>query len=108
MDGTGDPKADDPADRLSGNANAVACWAPPTDFLDWRWTNDNVLNSGIFETHPYFKPIVDFKRQDTTSFVFVSITDTIVRNQILRDLSPINYVSKDDPPVLICTAIKMI
>jgi len=101
MDGAGDAKADDPIDHLSGKANAVACWAPPTDFLDWRWTNDNILNSGILEAYPFFKPAVDFKRQDTTSFIFFSITDTIVRNQILRDLSPVHYVSKDDPPVLI-------
>jgi acetyl esterase/lipase len=100
MDGTGDPKSDDPVDHLSGKANAVACWAPPTDLLDWRWMGDNVLNSGIFEKYPYFNPAVDFKHQDTISFKFVSITDTVVRNQILKNLSPVNYVSNDDPPVL--------
>jgi dipeptidyl aminopeptidase/acylaminoacyl peptidase len=101
MDGTGNPNSDDPVERLSAKAQAVACWAPPTDFLDWRWQGDNVLNSGIFEKYPELKPAIDFKQQDTVNFNYFSIADTILINKILKDLSPINYVSEDDPPVLI-------
>ena len=101
MDGAGNSDSDDPVDRLSGKVQAVACWAPPTDFLNWRWQGDNILNSEIFERYPDVKPFVDFKQQDTVSFKYLSIADTILINKILRNLSPINYVSADDPPVLI-------
>jgi hypothetical protein len=34
-----DPKAKDPIDRVSSQVQAVGCFFPPTDFLDWGEKN---------------------------------------------------------------------
>lgn len=43
----------------------------------------------------------DFKTWNDTTGTFVSITDTEKRLAIAREISPVNSVSADDPPVLI-------
>jgi dipeptidyl aminopeptidase/acylaminoacyl peptidase len=43
----------------------------------------------------------DFKVWNDTTGTYVSITDTEKRLAIAKEISPINSVSPDDPPVLI-------
>ena len=43
----------------------------------------------------------DFKVWNDTSGTYVSITDTEKRLAIAKEISPINSVTADDPPVLI-------
>ena len=39
----GDPKAKDPVDRVSSRVQAVACFFPPTDFLNWGEPGKDIL-----------------------------------------------------------------
>src|SRR5687768_7023682 len=54
MQGTaGNPgKADakDPIDRVSSRVQAVACYFPPTDFLNYGKPNENAIGRGILES----------------------------------------------------------
>ena len=40
----GDPKAKDPVDRTSSRVQAVACFFPPTDFLNWGEKGKEMLS----------------------------------------------------------------
>ena len=44
--GPGDAKAADPIDRESSAVNAVACFYPPTDYLNWFEPGDNAVGIG--------------------------------------------------------------
>lgn len=72
--------ASDPVDRVSSRVQAVAVLYPPTDLLN------------------YGEPGKVF-RENTT--LYGAVTDTAARNKIGREISPLNFVSPDDPPVFI-------
>jgi dipeptidyl aminopeptidase/acylaminoacyl peptidase len=94
----GDTKARDPVDRVSSRVQAVACFFPPTDFLNWG-------KPGYVLDAPHmrrpFTAAVDFKEYDREKALFVPITDTKKVKDILRRISPITHVSDDDAPTLI-------
>jgi acetyl esterase/lipase len=93
----GDPKAKDPVDRVSSRVQAVACFFPPTDFLNYGKPGYKSL--GIEPEHQFKAPF-DFRQQDPQTKLFKSV-DLETREQICKDCSPIYHVSKDDAPTLI-------
>ncbi|MCH7990264.1 MAG: alpha/beta hydrolase, partial [Planctomycetes bacterium] len=94
----GNPKARDPVDRVSSRVQAVACFFPPTDFLNYGKAGENALGRGLLKA---FRAPFDFKEFDRKTRAFVTITDENRRNAIGRNISPVYHVSKDDPPTLI-------
>jgi acetyl esterase/lipase len=94
----GNPDARDPVDRASSRVQAVACFFPPTDFLNYGKPGENALGRGILSG---FKPPFDFHEQDPKTKVFRPITDEARILEIGRQISPVNHVSDDDPPILI-------
>ena len=94
----GDPKAADSVDRESSRVQAVACFFPPTDFLDYGKPGENALGRGILKD---FKAPFDFTELDSKTRHFVPITDEKKIEEIGKQISPINHVSADDPPTLI-------
>jgi len=94
----GDPKAKDPIDRLSSRVQAVACFYPPTDFLNYGKAGEDALGRGILSG---FKAPFMFTEYDKATKSFVLITDEERFKEIGRKISPINHVSADDPPTLI-------
>jgi acetyl esterase/lipase len=94
----GDPNAKDPVDRESSRVRAVACFFPPTDFLNYGKPGEDALGRGILRD---FAAPFDFHRLDPASRKFVPITDEDAIREIGRSVSPINHVSPDDPPTLI-------
>lgn len=94
----GDPNAKDLVDRESSRVQAVGCFYPPTDFLNWGEPGMNALGKGPLAWLP--APF-DFRNFDTTSKKFAAVTDEEKLLQIGRDISPITHVSADDPPTLI-------
>ena len=96
--GEGDPKSRDPVDRLSSRVRAVACFYPPTDFLNWGKPGA-VLDIRHMDSR--FKAAVDFKELDRQERIFKRIDDEKKVQDILRRISPITHVSADDPPTLI-------
>ena len=94
----GDPNAKDPIDKQSSRVQAVGCFYPPTDFLNWGEPGVNALGKGPLAWLP--SPF-DFHEFDTTAKKFVSVTDEEKVLKIGREISPITHVSADDPPMLI-------
>lgn len=94
----GDPNAKDPVERTSSRVQAVACFYPPTDFLNYGKPGENAIGRGILAG---FKPPFDFHEQDPQTHVFERVTDESRILELGRQISPINHVSADDPPTLI-------
>lgn len=94
---TGNPKAKDPVDRASSRVQAVACFFPPTDFLNYGKMGEKVL--GIEPNHQFKAPF-DFHEQEAGSKLFKPV-DMETREKICKEISPIYHVTKDDAPVLI-------
>lgn len=94
----GDPAAKDPVDRESSRVQAVACFFPPTDFLNYGKDGEVALGRGVLSA---FKAPFDFHELDKKTNVFVPVTDEQKVLEIGRKISPVNHVSADDPPTLI-------
>lgn len=94
----GDPEAKDPVDRVSSRVQAVACFFPPTDFLNYGKPGEEALGTGVLKN---FQAPFQFKLHDPEINAYVLITDPEKRREIGKAISPINHVSKDDPPTLI-------
>jgi acetyl esterase/lipase len=94
----GDPKAKDPVERVSSRVQAVACFFPPTDFLNWG-KEGAVLDYKHMDRR--FKAAVDFQVLDENERIFKRVTDEKKIHELLRDISPAYHVSRDDAPTLI-------
>jgi acetyl esterase/lipase len=103
MEGTaadgGDPEATDPVDRTSARVQAVACFFPPTDFLNYGQTGRALIRPT--DHGPAFRAAFDYREFDPQSRLYVPVTDPEKLRQIARQISPIAHVSPDDPPTLI-------
>lgn len=83
----GKPDARDPIDRLSSEVQAVACFFPPTDFLNYGKPGEDAVGIGI---------LANFKT------AFGSRADTAESRQTYgREISPINFVTSRTVPTLI-------
>ncbi len=94
----GNPKAADPVDRASSRVQAVACFFPPTDFLNYGEKGKIALGRGTLSA---FRAPFDFHEFDPKTRHFVPITDEDRILAIGRQISPVYHVSADDPPTLI-------
>lgn len=94
----GNAKAADPVERESSKVAAVACFYPPTDFLNYGKDGERALGSGILAG---FRAPFDFKEMDPKTRAFVTIADEKKREEIGRAISPVTHVSKDSAPALI-------
>lgn len=85
--GPGNPKATDPIDRESSAVNAVACFYPPTDYLNWFEPGDNAVGIGKLAAYAgAFGP---------------KCATPEGREALGRELSPIYWVNKNQPPIFI-------
>ena len=94
----GNSAAKDPVDRESSRVQAVACFYPPTDFLNYGKEGEVALGRGVLAA---FKAPFDFHELDKKTNSFVPVTDEQKVLEIGRSISPVNHVSADDPPTLI-------
>ncbi len=83
----GDPKDKDPINRESSAVQAVACFFPPTDFLNYGQEGEDAVGVGILKN---FKP----------AFGPGSVTAE-ERQKLGKDISPIYYITSNLPPTLI-------
>jgi acetyl esterase/lipase len=94
----GDPEAKNSVDQASSRVQAVACFFPPSDFLNYGKPGEEALGSGILSG---FKAPFDFQELDPKTRAFVLITDPEKRRAIGRQISPINHVTANAAPTLI-------
>ena len=83
----GDPKAKDPVDRGSSRIAAVACFFPPTDFLNYGQAGANVLT-------------VEFMRRFWPAFGAKS-SQHAEQAAVAKATSPVTYFTDKMPPTLI-------
>ncbi len=85
--GPGKPDAKDPIDRESSAVQAVACFFPPTDFLNYGTPGEDAVGVGVLK---------DFK------VAFGPRSDTAEGRQLLgKEVSPIYFITAHLPPTLI-------
>jgi acetyl esterase/lipase len=85
--GAGDPTAGDPVERESSAVQCVACFYPPTDFLNWSKEGDDGVGYGA-------------TIRDQAAFGPLSYS--AADRQILgRQISPIYFVTSNMPPTLV-------
>jgi acetyl esterase/lipase len=94
----GDPKAEDTAERASSRVQAVSCFFPLTDFLNYGKPGEVDLGTGLLKS---FKSAFDFQQYDPATGLFQRITDPERRRAIGWNISPVYHVSRDSAPTLI-------
>lgn len=99
----GDATSKDPVEQASSRVQAVACFFPPTDFLNYGKEGEVALGTGVLKD--FWAP---FDFQELTSgdraphrLAFEPIDDSDRRLEIGRSISPVYHASEDDPPTLI-------
>jgi acetyl esterase/lipase len=97
--GPGDPTAKDPVDRESSRVQAVACFFPPTDLLNYGGTGKAIIHAK--EHGKPFRPAFDYRELDKETNVWVPVADPDRLRRIAREISPVYHASPDDPPTLI-------
>ncbi len=100
-DETADAKSSDPVDKVSSRVQAAAVFYPPTDFINYGAVNTTGTINQAGLVFAKVAAAFDFKVWNDTTGTLVSITDLQKRLAIAKDISPINSVSADDPPVII-------
>jgi acetyl esterase/lipase len=97
--GNGDPHAQDPVDRESSRVQAVACFFPPTDFLNYGRPGNRKIHPTDHD--PPYRAAFDYREPDKQTRLWVPITDPQRLTEIARQISPVYHVTPDDPPTLI-------
>ena len=94
----GNPKSRDPVERESTRIQAVGCFNPASDLVNFEKEGVNVLRiaaaHGHAETYKY-------KDYDPKRKVYTPIRDEKRIHQLLVEHSPITHVTADDAPTLI-------
>src|SRR5207302_3534176 len=94
----GDPRAKDPVDRTSSRVQAVACFFPPTDFLNYGEKGKVALGRGTLEG---FKAPFDFQEMDKITRSFNLVLDEGKRREIGKQISPFYHAGKESAPTRI-------
>jgi acetyl esterase/lipase len=94
----GNPSSPDPVERASDRVQAVACFFPPTDFLNYGKLGEEALGRGTLAA---FKAPFEFEELDRARNVLVPVVDQAERVRLGREISPFYQVSADDAPTLI-------
>ena len=100
----GDVQAKDPVDRVSSRVQAVACFFPPTDFLNYGKTGDAKIHAT--DHAPPYRAAFDYRELDKESRLWVSITDFKRLEEIAREISPVSHVTPTTRPRSLSMAIK--
>jgi acetyl esterase/lipase len=95
----GEPAAKDPVDRESSRVQAVACFFPPTDFLNYGGPGLELIHAK--DHAKTFRPAFDYQELDRETNLWTTITDPAKLREITRAISPLHHVSPDDAPTLI-------
>jgi acetyl esterase/lipase len=94
----GNPDSRDAVEQQSSKVAAVACYFPPTDFLNYGTEGTVALGDGTLKA---FRPPFDFWERDKETNKLVVIEDPERRKAIGKQISPVYYVTKDSAPALI-------
>lgn len=88
----------DPIDKVSSKVQCVACFFPPTDFLNYGGDGIIDLEKGVLAP---FRAAFDFHELDEKTKRMVPVTNARRIVDIYREISPLHHVDKNDAPALI-------
>lgn len=91
----------DPIDKVSSKVQAAAVLYPPTDFLNWGAPGASFVNIKSLQLANAIYGALDFTKWNALTSTYDHITDSTARNKIAMEISPVNLVSPDDPPIYI-------
>ena len=94
----GNPNSQDVIERTYSGVQAVACFFPPVDFLNWNSEGDNAV---VHSTMKEFQAPLDFTEWNPKTYHYMAVTDSARRTEIGRKISPFYSVTSDDAPTLI-------
>lgn len=95
------PTSTDPVERVSARVQAAAVLFPPTDLLNWGAPGLNMVNAKELVKARGSYGAIDFRAWNEKFRIYEEVSDTAARSRIAREISPIYFVSNDDPPVFI-------
>jgi acetyl esterase/lipase len=95
----GNPEAADPVERISSRIQAVACFFPLTDLLNYG--RPGLVQGGDLGPLAYHRASFDFHEFDPQTRTYVKVTDDAKRKELLKQISPITYVTKESPPTFL-------
>jgi acetyl esterase/lipase len=95
------PTSADPVERVSARVQAAAVLFPPTDLLNWGAPGLNMVNAKELVKARGSYGAIDFRAWNEKYRIYEEVIDTAARSKIAREISPIYFVSNDDPPVFI-------
>jgi acetyl esterase/lipase len=95
----GRPTADDVVERVSSRVQAVGCFFPPTDLMNFGAPGQNIID--IMSKQGSIDPSFQFYDSDpkTGARRPLIARDDVLR--ILREMSPVTHVTTDDPPTIL-------
>jgi acetyl esterase/lipase len=93
-----DENSKDPVDRVSAKVQAVACFFPPTDFLNYGKPDHVALGRGELS---WLRGPFLFSELDPKTSSYQVIDDEAKIREIGKRISPVNFVTADDAPALI-------
>jgi acetyl esterase/lipase len=88
-------------ERVSARVQAAAVLFPPTDLLNWGAPGLNMVNAKELVKARGSYGAIDFRAWNEKYRIYEEVIDTAARSKIAREISPIYFVSNDDPPVFI-------
>ncbi len=94
----GNPKALDPIDRVPSKVQAVACFFPPTDFLNYGAKDKYAFAPD--GTLAFLRVVVDVREFDPKTKMLERLSDE-KRLELARQISPVTHVAADSAPTLI-------
>jgi acetyl esterase/lipase len=95
----GNPAAPDPVDRAASRVQAAAVFFPLTDLLNYG--APGAVQGGDLGPLTHHRASFDFTEYDPTIRAYVKVTDPARRRELLKQASPITYVTKASPPTLV-------
>jgi acetyl esterase/lipase len=97
----GQSASKDPVEWVSSRVQAVACFFPPTDFLNYGKPGEVALGRGVLKNFAAPFDFHELKTEGQFRGVYVPITDEERILEIGKQISPITHVTADDAPTLI-------
>jgi acetyl esterase/lipase len=98
----GKADAKDPVEKASSRVQAVACFFPPTDFLNYGQSGRNPFSdTKVDPAYKPFRPPFDFHELNREQNLYERVTDQAKLQEIVKAISPVTHVTADDPPTLI-------
>lgn len=95
----GNTDSKDPIERTSAKVQAVACFYPPTDFLNWEAEGKRRIRLLDFENP--FRPAFDYRELNRDLNLWERVTNETRLIEITKGISPIYFVDEKDAPTLI-------